>query len=111
MSDSLQSNEPLSRAQRVDRVCDRFEGAWQAGQRPRIEDYLGEVSEPERSRLLRELLALELAYRRLNGETLTPEAYLHRFPDYAELVQGVFREQASEPRDEAESSHEPASTG
>jgi hypothetical protein len=56
MSDPLASQEPLSQAQRVDRVCDRFEGAWQAGQRPRIEDYLGEVPEPERSRLIRELL-------------------------------------------------------
>ena len=25
---------------RVDAACDRFEAAWRAGQRPRIEDYL-----------------------------------------------------------------------
>jgi hypothetical protein len=32
---------PLEAARRVDRVCDRFERAWQAGQRPRAEDFLG----------------------------------------------------------------------
>jgi hypothetical protein len=39
-------------------VCDRFELAWQASQRPRIEDYLDDTPEPERSILLRELVAL-----------------------------------------------------
>ena len=49
----------------LERVCDRFEDAWRAGQRPRFEDYLGDMPEPGRSALLRELLLLELAYRRL----------------------------------------------
>jgi hypothetical protein len=29
---------------RMDEVCDRFEAAWQAGLRPRIEDYLKETA-------------------------------------------------------------------
>src|SRR5262249_50677356 len=87
------------------------EGAWKAGQRPQIEDYLADTPEPERSLLLRELLALELAYRRQYGETLTPEAYLQRFPDHAKLVQKAFRERASDARGEADSSQEPVSTG
>jgi hypothetical protein len=48
---------------RIDEICDRAEKAWQAGQRPRLEDCLGDVSEPEHSLLFRELLRLELAYR------------------------------------------------
>jgi WD40 repeat protein/serine/threonine protein kinase len=51
----------------LERVCDRFEDAWRAGQRPRFEDYLGDMPEPGRSALLRELLLLELAYRRLQA--------------------------------------------
>src|SRR5262249_41760230 len=69
--------------------------AWQtaargAGPRPRIEDYLGDSSEPERSLLLRELLLLELAYRRRGGERLLPAEYQARFPEHAGLIPSVF---------------------
>jgi hypothetical protein len=78
----------------VDEVCDRFEGAWATagsdGQRPRIEDYLGDTPEPERTELLRELLALELEYRRDRGEKPTLQEYQTRFPAHAELVNTVF---------------------
>ena len=49
----------MSPSQHVDEVCDRFEAAWLAGQRPGVKEYLGEASEPERSDLFRELLKLE----------------------------------------------------
>jgi len=54
----------------VEQVCDRFEAAWQAtgsAASPRIEDFLGDAPEPERRILFRELLVLELAYRRRRG--------------------------------------------
>jgi serine/threonine-protein kinase len=51
----------LSEAQRLKAVCDRFERAWQAGLRPQLEDYLGDTPELERSALVRELIALEIA--------------------------------------------------
>ncbi len=76
------SNDSLSPSQitRVEEVCDRFEAAWKAGLRPRIEDYLGETADPERAALWHELLVLELAYRRLQGERPTPEEYLEAVP-------------------------------
>ena len=42
MSDthSLPSLSPAE-ARQIDQICDRFEAAWKAGQRPRLEDYLG----------------------------------------------------------------------
>ena len=39
-------------------MCDAFRTAWLAGQRPRIEEYLGETAEPLRSRLQLELEAV-----------------------------------------------------
>jgi hypothetical protein len=52
---------PPSLAEHRDKVCDSIEAAGKAAestsQRPRIEDYLGTVQEPERSVLLRELLS------------------------------------------------------
>jgi serine/threonine protein kinase len=84
-----------SAALRVDQICDRFEDAWKAGKRPRIEDYLDKVREPDRPLLLRELLLLELAYLCGCRETLLVGDYVKRFREYAELVETVFREERS----------------
>jgi hypothetical protein len=48
----------------LDQECDRFEVAWKAGQRPRLEEHLAAVPEPERPALLRELLLLEVVVLR-----------------------------------------------
>jgi WD40 repeat protein/tRNA A-37 threonylcarbamoyl transferase component Bud32 len=74
-------SEPLpeSLARLVDRVCDRFEAAWQGGERPRVEDFLGDEPEPARSALLRELIFLEAYYRRARGEDFEVEEYQARF--------------------------------
>jgi tetratricopeptide (TPR) repeat protein len=69
-----------SRVVHVEEVCDRFEAAWKAGERPRIEGYLGGTSEPERSALLRELILVEVAYRRRVGDDPRPEDYHAHFP-------------------------------
>src|SRR5262245_21013807 len=74
---------------RIDQACDQFEAAWQAGERPRIEEYLGNAAGPERSALLRQLLLLEWDYRRQAGEHPTPADYLPRFPEQATLIRDV----------------------
>jgi serine/threonine-protein kinase len=70
----------------IDVVCDRFEAEWQAGRRPQIEAYLGEVPESARPHLLRELLRVDIAYRMQHGETLLPQDYQSRFPEKASLI-------------------------
>ena len=88
---------PLSLERRVDEACDRFEGAWRDGKRPRIEDYLAEAPEPARGMLLRELLGLEIELRSGDREGPTPEEYQRRFPGHAELkVQGYKVEEIAE---------------
>jgi serine/threonine protein kinase len=72
--------------QRLQQVCDRFEEAWQAGQRPRLEDYLSEAPETDHRHLLRELLRLEFHYRLRDGEDPRPEEYQGRFPDRAPWI-------------------------
>src|ERR1700676_4017704 len=86
----LKMNEdlPLDLARRLDPVCDRFEGAWLA--RPRIEDFLEDVAEPDRPALLRELLWLDLDYRRRGGERPRAEEYRRRLPGYAAVIDAVF---------------------
>src|SRR5690242_208016 len=70
----------------VEQVCDRFEAAWQAAGStggPSIEEHLGDTAESERRVLLRELLVLELGYRRRRGEAPKLEDYQSRFAEYA----------------------------
>jgi WD40 repeat protein/tRNA A-37 threonylcarbamoyl transferase component Bud32 len=71
--------EPLPLPRRIDQVCNRFEAAWQTGT-PRIEDFIEGWGEPERGALLRELVLIDLEYRRAQGEECRAEEYCARFP-------------------------------
>ncbi len=80
-----------SSTSRIDRVCDQFEKAWQAGAPPRIEDLLPEVLPPEQDRLLDELLEIEFDFRQRAGVFLQMEDYQCRFPENSLRVEAVFR--------------------
>jgi WD40 repeat protein/serine/threonine protein kinase len=69
---------PLVR--QVDETCCRFEAACKAGERPRIDDYLADLAAPARDVVQRELIALEIFYRRRAGESPQAEEYSSRFP-------------------------------
>jgi tetratricopeptide (TPR) repeat protein len=85
---------PLSpaEARHIDQACDRFEVAWKAGQRPRLEDYLGPAEDPVRPALLRQLLLLDWDYRCRAGDEPRAGDYRGRFPGDAALVEAVCRE-------------------
>jgi hypothetical protein len=84
---------------RIDQACDRFEAAWKAGERPRIEDSLGAETGAERGTLLRELLILELFWRNRSGERRHPREYVERFPEKDDIahVVSAFARDASAP--------------
>jgi WD40 repeat protein len=83
----------LEMARRFDPICDRFEEDWLAGCRPLLEQFLGGVPQADRSALLRELLALEVDYRRRYGEQPTAAEYHLRLPEYAGLIDAVLAAQ------------------
>ena len=76
---------PPEQARRLDSLCDRFEASWQQVgpglAPPRIEDVLHEAADEDRPALLRELIGLEVYYRRQRGEDPGPEEYRQRFPE------------------------------
>jgi WD40 repeat protein len=78
-------------------ACDRFEAAWRSGQSPRIEDFLAEAASPDRPRLARMLMALELELRGERGECPDPITYRERLPGYATQVEAAFAEAAADP--------------
>jgi serine/threonine protein kinase/formylglycine-generating enzyme required for sulfatase activity len=75
---------------RLDRVCDLFETAWQKGERPRIEEFVSDLREPERTELLSSLLEVEIEFRSRTGESPTLGEYLGRFPHDAAVVKAAF---------------------
>ena len=77
-TNSVRPDLPIEILDRIDRVCDRFEAAWDRGEHPRIEDELGAVEPRYRGALLRDLLAAELSARRRRGERPAPRDYHDR---------------------------------
>ncbi len=66
---------------RMDAACLRFEAVWKEGRRPQLEDFVADSTGAEQTALLRELILIDMSYRRRLGETPRPDDYLERFPD------------------------------
>jgi hypothetical protein len=73
---------PLSMALKVDLICTRFEAAWKSGAEPRVEDFLADLSATEKGDVLRELILLDVYYRRQRGTVIPAEAYRDRFAEF-----------------------------
>ena len=84
-------NLSVSELLQIDEACDRFEADWRDGRDPDLAAYLSEVPEEVRAPLFRNLLSLELEYRRRAGERPEPRWYHERFPDHVEDVDAAFR--------------------
>jgi serine/threonine protein kinase len=65
---------------RLERILDRFENAWNRGDRPALADYLASAA-TERRLLLIELAHEDLEYRIRTGERARVEMYLERYPE------------------------------
>jgi WD40 repeat protein/tRNA A-37 threonylcarbamoyl transferase component Bud32 len=91
-NDSLPVNVQL----RLEEVCARFERDWKAAgsaaTAPRIEEHLVAAAEPGRAALLRELLRLDVHYRRRHGENPDADYYAARCPADVEAVRVLFAE-------------------
>jgi hypothetical protein len=93
---------PVSVQLRLEEVCARFESDWKAAgsaaTAPRIEEHLGTAAEPERTALFRELLRLDVYYRRRLGENPDADYYAARCPADADAVRALFAELFSVPQ-------------
>lgn len=70
----------------IDRLCDRFEGAWKSGETPRVEAFVALVDAGKGEVLLRELLRVELEMRKNRGESPRADEYTGRFPTHTEMI-------------------------
>ena len=80
----------LSLVARVDDVCDRFEAACKGPAPPRLEDFVRELPLSAEQTGFRELLELELVYRRKAGQRPAIEEYRSRFPQFTATIDSIF---------------------
>ena len=82
---------PPELEEEVDACCDQAEAAWTAGEKPSLEQLLGEASQAARPYLLRELAALERHYRRdEHGRPAGLEDLAKLYPKLADELAAVF---------------------
>jgi eukaryotic-like serine/threonine-protein kinase len=79
----------------IDAACDRFERAWRAGHRPDVAEFLANVPVNARAQLFRDLLSLDLEYRRRLGEQPEARSYCEQFPEFAAPAANAFNVQSS----------------
>lgn len=83
--------DDLSLAAQVDAACDRFESEFRAGQHPRLEAFLADVTETNRSKLFQSLLEVELELRQSQGKPFATEDYATRFPEYLQIIDAAIQ--------------------
>ena len=87
---TIEDSLDLKSAHRIDEICDTFEDAWESGNQPKIESFLQRCSGLQRDALLSELVALEVQYRRDQGDLANPDEYLRRFPGCDDAIHAAF---------------------
>lgn len=75
---------------RIEGIRSAFAADWQAGQTPRIEDYLEKGAHLDRTQLLRQLVAVDVEFRQKQGEKPVLEEYAERFPEESDMLSGMF---------------------
>jgi hypothetical protein len=87
---------PPEVARRLDEACNRFEAGWHGAVRPRLEDFLPGLEDELYPLLLRELVLLDVYYRRQAGEQPHADDYRSRFAslDAAWLAQALTEDEA-----------------
>ena len=85
-----ESDASPSDSSEIDRVCDRFESALRAGDRPSVQDYLLEASEATQDALLVVLFQLDCAYARTDASEIL-DRYCARFPQHTAVLRSAMR--------------------
>lgn len=71
----------VEHARLLEPVCDAFEAAWRKSERPDIATAVNALPDIMRPLALKELIGLEIFYRRKAGESLVANEYAERFPN------------------------------
>jgi serine/threonine-protein kinase len=86
-------SDPTAAAlEQINAIAERFEDAWESGERPRIASYLDGEPGSIQAELVRHLLRVDLERRRERGEAPEPADYEAQLPEWAGMIGDVFAE-------------------
>ncbi len=86
-TDKMRSEDTIENTDGLlEEVCGRFQSLLRNGQSPQLESFLAGWNEPERSKLLGELLVLELDHFAREGRGPTQAEYAARFPHHRDVI-------------------------
>jgi hypothetical protein len=74
----------------VAQVLAQFVAAWENGERPRIQDFVSRVEEPQRAELAPRLLSVEIQERKKRGENPTRWDYYPVLPHFRAAIDRAF---------------------
>lgn len=77
--------------ERISAICEDFEGQWISGDQPRLDDFLKRIEAVFQARLLNELLAIELAYRKKKSLPIELQAIIRFYPELASQLERAFQ--------------------
>ena len=97
LHDEPGKTKQIAASAQLDEACDCFERAWRAGTRPYLSQILATLPDTLAERGFRELFQLELDYRKKSGSVPSVDEYRSQFPQYAGIVDELFRELGLEP--------------
>lgn len=89
--DVSRDSQPVSRLERVNRICEEFERAWQPDVGDLIEQCVRRAEIADRPYLLWELILAEVSLRQERGESPARNEYARRFASFPTVVESAFR--------------------
>ena len=89
---SKPDDNPVNILEQIRKLSRDFGKLISQGKSPRIQSYLKKVTEEAREDLFRDLLAVEINFRRSKGESPTSDEYVKRFPQFKQQVRRAFFE-------------------
>lgn len=95
-NESESSVDPFKKKLLIDEICDRFELAWQSGESPSIDRWMGDCDASLGAELFESLLAIDRDYRAKMGTSLSESEYVAKFPDHQDAISKLFRSSGDE---------------
>lgn len=87
-----ETSPQVETAERVDRLCDQFEVAFNRGEKPALESFLAMAPESNRPQLLAALVGLDWELRTSAGESPGLDDYRRRFPQDVPAIEAAWEE-------------------
>ncbi len=83
-------DDSLDRKRRLDEIADRFEEQLKQDPRFRVESFLDQLDEDEKSDVLSELIGVEIELRDAAGQSIDRHEYFDRFPNSLTAIELAF---------------------